>query len=318
MKSSTILLLILFFFTGNILSQEQTSDFPTLTGPYLGQEPPGKQAEQFNPGIFPAGESQGCSGFLNEGKVFVFKSAKDGTNWYFSPTYITELKDGKWTEPEIAPFSGYMPYNFTVGPGGQTIYFTSMKSPDKTTYKLLEQANIWAVKLQKNGWTEPVMFGNSINTDRYYENYPSVTSDGTVYYMSRRVEGVGRTDVWKSRNNDGKYFEAENNGRPVNTEGSDVDPFIAPDESYIIVCQKKPEGFGQYDLYISFRQSDGSWMEPVNMGPDVNSAGNEFRPYVTPDSKYIFFTHYSDDFLTGNVFWADAGIIEDLKPNNLK
>ena len=100
----------------------------------------------------------------------------------------------------------------------------------------LEQANIWAVKLEMDGWTEPMMFGQSINTEGYYENYPSVTEDGTIYYMSRREEGMGRTDVYLSRNIDGKYAEAENLGFVINTEDSDIDPFVAADESYLIVC----------------------------------------------------------------------------------
>ena len=41
-----------------------------------------------------------------------------------------------------------------------------------------------------NGWAEPVIIGRSINTEKYYENYPTVTSDGTIYYMNRREVGV--------------------------------------------------------------------------------------------------------------------------------
>ena len=182
----------------------------------------------------------------------------------------------------------------------------------------MEEANIWAVKLEIDGWTEPVMFGRSINTEEHYENYPAVTNNGTIYYMSWRDEGVGRTDVWKSRNNDGKYFPAENVGRPVNSETGDGDPFVAPDESYLIVCQKKEEGFGQYDLYIYFKKQDETWTDPINMGANVNSSEYEFRPYVTPDEKYLFFTSNRPAEGNGNIFWVDAGIIEDLKPDSIK
>ncbi len=295
----------------------QQDDFPDLSGPYFGLKPPGKIAEAFDPGIFIKGNGRGCSGFLYDGKVFVFTSMKPGGDWRLRPTMVTELKNGKWTKPEIAPFSNYAPYNFTVGPDGQTLWFTTLKSPNKNTSMLMEQANIWAVKLEMNGWTEPVMMGRSINTEKYYENYPAVTSDGTIYYMSRRSEGVGGTDVYKSRNNDGKYFMAENVGEPVNTAAGDADPFVAPDESYLIVCQKKTEGFGQYDLYISYRKNDGTWTKGINMGKNVNSSEYEFRPYVTPDGKYLFFTSNREPE-TSNIFWIDASIIEDLKPDFIK
>ncbi|MFC1564735.1 TolB family protein [candidate division KSB1 bacterium] len=311
---SSLVLIYSLLTSFNAISQgRQLTD---LSGPYLGQKPPGMKAELFDPGIFPENEGQGCSGFLNDGTVFVFTSMRRGTDWRFRPTYVTELKDGRWTKPEIAPFSEYLPYNFTVGPGGQILYFTTLKSPDKTTSMLLEQGNIWAVSLHKNGWTEPYMLGASINTEKYYENYPAVALNGTIYYMSRRDGGIGRTDVYRSKNLDGRYGPAENLGPVINTELSDQDPFIAPDESYLIICQVKNEGLGQYDLYVSFSKEDGSWTELINMGPDVNSSEYEFRPYVTPDGKYLFFTSNRDG--SGNIYWVDAKIIERLKPDDIK
>jgi ribosomal protein L24E len=183
---------------------------------------------------------------------------------------------------------------------------------------LMEEANIWAVKLEMNGWTEPVMLGRSINTEKYYENYPAVTNDGTIYYMSRREVGVGGTDVWRSKNDDGRYAEAENVGPPVNSKTGDGDPFVAPDESYLIICQQKEQGFGKYDLHIYFKKSDDTWTNPINMGENVNSSEYEFRPYVTPDGKYLFFTsNRPKEGNTGNIYWIDARIIDDLKPKGL-
>jgi len=315
LKLSMSLGVILFL----VVCSTERDEFYDLRGPYLGQTPPGKTAQPFDPGIFFEGEGQGCSGFLYEGTVFVFTSNVPNSDWRMHTTYVTELKDGRWTRLRIAPFSQHAPYNFTVGPDDRTLYFTTLKSPDKTTSMFMEQANIWAVSLKSDGWTEPVMFGRSINTEEYYENYPAVTKDGTIYYMSRRETGVGGTDVWRSRNIDGKYAEAENVGEPFNSEGGDADPFVAPDESYLIVCQKKDAGLGEYDLYVYFRKQDGSWTEPINMGEGINSAQYEFRPYVTPDGKYLFFTsNRPNEGHTGNIFWVDAGVIEDLKPEAVR
>lgn len=292
---------------------------PILKGPYLGQSPPGQRAELFDPGFFPENEYLGCSGFLNEGTVFIYTSMRPNADWRLRPTYVTEMKKGKWTAPRIAPFSRYAPYNFTVGPDGQTLYFTTLKSPDKTTHVFLEQANIWAVKLEMDGWTEPVMFGRSINTDKYYENYPSVTVNGTVYYMSRREDGIGRTDVYRSRNLDGKYGKTENLGIPVNTEESDIDPFVAPDESYLIVCREAAGGYGSYDLYIHFQRHDGSWTGPVNMGEEVNSSGFEARPYVTPDGKFLLFTsNRPNQARDEGIYWVDARVIAELRQDALE
>lgn len=313
--SVTITILVL----GISCSHQNRDDFTALRGPYLGQTPPGMKAELFDPGIFPEGESQGCSGFLKEGTVFVFGSMRPHSDWRIRPVYLMEMKNGQWTKPRIAPYSEYSPYNFTVGPDDQTVYFTTLKSPEMTSRMFLEEANIWAVKLEMDGWTEPVMFGRSINTEQYYENYPAVTNDGTIYYMSRREDDIGGGDIYRSRNIDGRYAEAENVGEPVNTEGGDSDPFVAPDESYLIVCQKKKDGFGEYDLYISFQRKDGSWTEPINMGEEVNSSSYEVRPYVTPDGKYLFFTsNRPKEGQAGNIYWVDARIIEELMPEEIQ
>ncbi len=306
--ASVVLLTSASLTSGGALSAE---------GPYFGQQPPGMTAKVFAPGLAAANESLGCSGFLDDGRVFVFSSMRKGGDWRFKPIYVTRLTKDGWSEPAIAPFNDHMPYNFTVGPDGRTLWFTTMKSPDKTTSQLLEQSNIWAVTWTGEGWTDPVMLGASINTDRYAENYPTVASNGTIYYMSWRPGSVGKTDIYRSRNMDGKYAGAENLGPPVNSAESDQDPFVAPDGSYLIVCLTgRDDSVGSYDLYVFFAEEDGSWSEPVNLGESVNTPGPEFRPYVTPDGEYLFFTGLApDDETVGRIFWVSADVIDAARPN---
>jgi hypothetical protein len=268
----------------------------------------------FAPELFAADQSAGCSGFLEDGSVFVYSAMQQGSDWRFKPTFVMRLEHGRWSRPELAPFSDYLPYNFTVGPAGRSVYFTTLKSPDITTSQLLEQANIWAVTVDHGVWSMPVMLGSSINTDEHYENYPSVSLRGTVYYMSRRDDTVGRTDIYRSENWDGRYAPAENLGPPVNSAASDQDPFIAPDESYLIVClTDRPDSVGRYDLYVSFADQDGAWLEPVNLGPGVNTPAPEFRPYVSQDGRYLFFTR-PDEHEAGRIFWVSTEVITDLRP----
>jgi hypothetical protein len=284
-----------------------------LNGPYLGQEPPGSKARLFAPQLFGEDEWAGCSGFLDGGRVFIFSSMKDGTNWRFKPTFVMKLEESGWTAPELAPFNDHLPYNFTVGPGGTTLYFTSLKSPDTATSMLLERANIWAVTLSGDSWSEPVMLGPSLNTEEHSENYPTVALDGTIYYMGHREDTLGGTDVYRSKDLGNRYAEAENIGVPVNGIESDQDPFIAPDGSYLIVCLTgREDGFGKYDLYVSAPDGKGGWSEPVNLGEVVNTPGSEFRPFVTADGKYLFYT--SPDPASGNrgrIHWVSTDVIRE-------
>ena len=62
------------------------------------------------------------------------------------------------------------------------------------------------------------------------------------------------------------YPEVENFGVPINSPDHEVDPFIAPDESYLIFCSDRPGGYGKDDFYIVFAEKDGGWTAPLNMG----------------------------------------------------
>lgn len=113
-----------------------------------------------------------------------------------------------------------------------------------------------------------------------------------------------------------RYSKVENLSEPINTVHHEVDPYIAPDESYIIFCSNRPGGFGKEDMYVSYKKDDGSWTAPVNMGDKVNSPFQEYIPYVTPDGKYFFFT--SDKSGSRDIYWMDSEIIKELKPEKLR
>ena len=75
------------------------------------------------------------------------------------------------------------------------------------------------------------------------------------------------------------------------------------------------------DIYISFKNDDGSWGTAINMGDKINTPVYEQRPRVTPDGKYFTFwrgyTKTREDgssYVLGNPYWMDAKIIENLRP----
>ena len=124
-----------------------------------------------------------------------------------------------------------------------------------------------------------------------------MAANGTLYFSSARQGGKGSLDIYRSRLVDGKYTEPENLGDGVNTPGPETDPFIAPDESYLLFAsQGRPDGllgggavYARGDLYISY-QVDGHWTPAKSLGPDINSVFEESNPFVSPDSKYLYFT----------------------------
>jgi hypothetical protein len=256
----------------------------------------------------------------------------------------TKIVDGQWTEPEVAPFSRnseYLNLEPHITPDGQHFYFLSTRPPPGSEMaegeaRTWTNQDIWAMDRIENGWSEPYNPGPPINTDDA-EFFPSVTMDGTMYF-TRGVEGSQESYIYRSRMVEGEYAEAERLGPNVNSTASQYNAFIAPDESYIIVCTAlREDGLGRDDYFIVFRDENDSWSSPINMGDRVNTPrGGEFSPYVSPDGKYFFFmaarprpyhpipaTLTADllrDIQSGpyngdvNIFWIDAGFIEELRP----
>jgi hypothetical protein len=219
--------------------------------------------------------------------------------------------EGVWSAPEPVPIlDRYEAGDFTIAPDGKTLLFASGIFINEIGTEG-EGANIWSVTKTETGWTEPKHIGPQINT-KYHESYPSETANGNLYFFSRRPGGYGTSDLYMSKFSDGEYQAPVNLGPKLNTEYHEWDTYTAPDESYMIYCSTKPGGLGEDDLYVTFRQRDGSWSDPVHMGNAVNTGKSENRPYVSPDGKYLFYT----STITGirDIYWVDAKIIEELKP----
>jgi hypothetical protein len=150
--------------------------------------------------------------------------------------------------------------------------------------------------------------GEPINTIGY-ENYPFITQTGTMYFVSSRPGTEYKMDIYRSVPVDGKYLSVENLGDSVNSEYNEFDPYVAPDESYIIFSSNRPGGYGKTDLYISYRKGDHTWTKPRNMGASFNTdMGEGAGPKISSDGKYFFFSRYGDN--TSDIYWVDAKALE--------
>ena len=137
--------------------------------------------------------------------------------------------------------------------------------------------------------------------------------------MFDEVGSGGDGVIRYSRLIDGKREEPRPFGKEINTGTWNAHPLIAPDESYIMWDGERDGGYGDSDIYISFRQKDGSWGEAINLGDKINTDAEEGGASVTPDGKYFFFgrvitPEIGDALANVDIYWVDAQIIEDLRP----
>jgi hypothetical protein len=296
------LLALVALATGFEATGQQPPTPGPLHGPYLGQTPPGMTPAPFAPGLVTTGEDEGSSGFARGGTVFLFQKFREGR----CRTFVMRRENGVWSAPELIPFWESMAENgdFVISSDDRTMLYQVRKDPGAGP-----PSQVWRVEITGSGWGERRPLPAPVNSQDF-ESYASDTSDGTLYFFSGRPGGKGRFDLYASAFRDGGYADPVN-VEALNTAYDEWDPFVAPDESYLIFCSTKPGGSGRDDIYISFRGEDGRWGPPVNLGPEINSAGSENRPWVSRDGKYFFFTstrHGSRD-----VFWVRAEYLDRFK-----
>jgi len=337
MKRKSIYVAIIFSIIFIVSHCTQQKDFPVLKGPYLGQKPPGMMSEIFAPGIISREFDELNSVFSPDGNEFYFsiKLPIDVQHTILSMNRINNV----WTKPAVVSFSGeYSDADPAFSHDGKKLFFISRR-PIPGMGESEEDWDIWVVERTDNNWAEPKNLGAPVNSDEM-EIYPSVARNDTLYFCSARSGGLGGDDIYRSRFINGKYAKPENLGDKVNSKYGEGDIFIALDESYIIFCSGRPGGFGNGDLYISFRHQDGTWTKAINMGEKINSSYTEYCPYMSPDGKFLFFTSYrrpNKDYMTnpltyeeimeiyqspqnglGDIYWVDAKIIEELNPEKLE
>ena len=307
------------------------TDFPILMDAYLGQTPPGAEPEVFAPGIISTGLSELNSVFTADGKEFYY-AVDTGPGWVIM---VTAEEAGGWSEPEVVSFTrGHSGVDLCITRDGQRLFYCSDRSRTGAA-ELENNFDIWYVDRMPDGeWSEPTNL-EAVNTDSS-EFYPSLTDDGTLYFLSRREGGIGGSDIHRSRLVDGAYQEPENLGPTVNSPANEGDAFIAPDESYIIFNSRgRIEGPRDGSLFISYRGADDSWSPPQNLGKVMTADRSDFCPMLSPDGRSFFFSsarprladaagHVTWSSLqeaqarpengSTDVYWVDAGFIEDLRP----
>jgi Tol biopolymer transport system component len=236
----------------------------------------------FAPGVISTGDSEVCPQFSPDGKTFYFvKSTPDFNFWTI---VLSRFAKGKWTEPEIAPFSG----QYSDADGKRMFFVSRRPVRSDISPNVAGKLDIWMMDRTASGdWSEPRNLGRPVNSEGS-EYFPTLIKDGTIYFGSGRKGGKGGIDLYRSRFVNGKYQEAENLGDEINTQFDEFEPCIAPDESFLIfMAGGRPDGLGGFDLYISYNRN-GQWSKAKNLGAPTNSPADELSPRITPDGKYFF------------------------------
>lgn len=267
--------------------------------------------------------------FSPDGKEFVYCVAYLGLSATMVST--TLLPDNTWSEPEVLPFSGpFGGVDPLFSPDGQRLYFTSYRPLDTTSTER-KDADIWFVERSGNGWGAPQNLGLPVNTESN-QFYNSVANSGNIYFNARDKD-TNTSKIWVAIKT-AEGYEVEELRGLINTRSAG-DPFVSPEEDYLIFASRSSDGPGDSDLYISY-QEEGVWGEPIRLAAPINSPADDKMPFVTKDNKFLIFSSgrmeqswdalskkslkeikskiASTDNGLENIYWVNADFIEKLRP----
>lgn len=152
--------------------------------------------------------------------------------------------------------------------------------------------DLFITKRIGNQWTKPINLPGNVNTF-HWESQPSLSSDGKTLYFVRRVGKRGarmRSDIFQSTlQADGTWGKAVPLPDNINTQLMETSVHIHPDGRTLYFASNGHVGLGGYDIFMTQKQPDGSWSDPVNLGYPINTENDENSLLVGPDGEIAFF-----------------------------
>lgn len=215
-----------------------------------------------------------------------------------------------------SPYPDYAPY---MHPSGQVLLFTSRREQMLTALDPDQLRNEDLYYSQRDfvrgGFKPAEKFRDVINSP-YNEGSACLNSDGTVLILARcdAPDGYGSCDLYLSRYENGRWQEPKNLGPTLNSPYWDSHPFLVGD-TLLFFASNRPQGLGQSDIYVSRLGPDGEWLPPENLGPLINTLGDEVTPYFYEPYQTLYFSSTGQPFGYGgydiyksrwlNSFWEE-------------
>lgn len=204
------------------------------------------------------------------------------------------LSDQPWPEkaemmgPEInSEFDEVYPI---VSPDGQTLFFDRKLHPQN--YGNEHADDIWMSSFKNGKWQAAEHPGAPLNNDNH--NFLcSISPDGNTALV-----GNNYTDLSAPSGGVSFTYRAGNGwSAPKKLEIDafvNVNPYnefsLAAGGNILVMSIENGSGNGLLDLFVSFRTANGTFSKPVNLGKEINTAGNEMSPFIAADGKTLYFS----------------------------
>ncbi len=210
-------------------------------------------------------------------------------------------------------FDDYAP---VILPDGKTLIYTSNRPH---TYFKDRNDDVYMSKRIDDRWTAAERIDVSRGKDL---NEGSLTFDyarAQIYFSQCFLpDGAGDCDIYVADVKDGKWENIRNLGRAINSIEWDVHPSISRDGNTLYFASSRFGGEGESDIWMSTRQSNETWSTPTNLGPVINTRGDEQSPFISADGKVLYFaSKYHRGFGGFDIFRSEKTDKGWTKPLNL-
>jgi hypothetical protein len=245
-----------------------------------------------------------CVSLPEDGSLIVFTSGRDG-GYGENDIWLCRWEDGKWSAP------------FNPGPAinSEKNEFDGRFSRDGHTLVFMRgEVDMWKTNssriqvshFENLSWSHAIAFPDHVSPRNTVELAASLSSSGDkLYFSSNRDGGFGGYDHYYCELTETGWSKPINLGPEVNTEEDEIDMTLGVDGNVLIFPAHREDSIGEsHDLYLS-RNCNGKWSQPVNLGPRINTPGNDTCPWLAYDG----FTLYLDSD------WE--GLSEESKGNRL-
>ena len=297
----TFLSLILSVGAGtNLTAQTSFWDSPDA---YLGQTRPTDIPKIFAPGLLADSGTivMDRIAFSPDGREIYYNQNDSWFNMKNAEIKFVKYADHKWQRPTVLNRHFGIP---TLSMDGNTLFFMG-DGPSR----------VWQSKRTADGWSAP-----TLSLETAYGLYDFMPTESGACYVGSNPDPVdkrnGSTYVYSVLTMSSNGTAVKSLGIPLNEPGFNGDFFIAKDESFMIVSANETKDF-ECELYISYRKPDRSWTKPKTLGPLINDGlAHRWGEYVTPDNKYLFYSH-GHSAKDCAILWVRFDkLLEDLKHTN--
>lgn len=216
--------------------------------------------------------------------------------------------------------SEYDDYGVVLSGNDSVMYFTSRRegtTGGKVDWDDKFFEDIYMSRMNKNGWDSCNSLGEPVNTKKH-EAVISLSADGKTIYFYR---GIKQGTFYYSKKEGSVWSKPEilYENSDMNTGAWETSFFgftIAGSELYVV--SDREGGLGGRDIYISKKQSDGSWGPLANMGEPINTKYDEDAPFVTSDGKTLYFSSKGHNSMGGfDIFASQKDADKWSQPVNL-